>query len=163
LSYSSSSQVQAEIIHSPTSSLNPPGFNPWSAPPRSSGRPYRPSPPPQKIAPPTGTSFNSSAGGGPLNPLPGPTLSPILPSAVSPAPRPSISPAPRPPSSSSLHAILQPSPRESAITPQPVRRNGSGSGEGGSGVGPMELDPPMQQQQTGFRHPSLAPLNPDGK
>lgn len=167
LNYNSSSQVQGETsaAHSPTSSLNPPGFNPWSAPPRSSGRAYRqPSPPPQKITPPMSSSHNtggggytSSSSGGPLNPIPGPTLSPILPSAVSPAPRPSISPAPRPTSSASLHAILQPPSRENALTPQPVKRSGSGEG-------PMEVDPPIQQQQhTGFRHPSLAPLSHEGK
>ena len=169
LSYASSSQAQAEMaaIHSPTSSLNPPGFNPWSAPPRSSGRPYQPSPPPQKIPPPTiisGTTFNSSASGGPLNPLPGPTLSPILPSAstTSPAPLPSISPAPRPSSSASLHAILQPSSRDAVLSPQPPRRSGSSGDGGGSGAAPMEVDS-VVQPQTSFGHPSLAPSNHEGK
>ena len=150
LTYNSSSQAPTEMAtaHSPTSSLNPPGFNPWSAPLRASGR----AAPPQKITPPAGYT-SSSASGGPLNTTAGPTLSPILPSAVSPAPRPSVSPAPRPTSSTSLHAILQ---RENAPVPQPAKRSGSGEG-----AGPMELDPPTQHM--GFRHPSLAPLNHEGK
>lgn len=107
---------------SPTSSLNAPGFNPWSAAPapRPAPRYKPPSPAPQingsKVTPPLPSSGTS-----------GPTLSPILsrpPQAPSPVPgRPSVSPAPRPRSSSSIHAILA----QPATQPPPSASFGMGS------------------------------------
>lgn len=125
--------------HSPTSSLNPPGFNPWSAGPRSTTSTVAPRPY-SATSSPAVTAASSTLGGSKITPpLPSASTatstsastilprmvstSPVLPRPPTAPPRPSISPAPRPPSSSSIHAILQPPRREkgSNITsPQPL-------------------------------------------
>ncbi|PVG03743.1 hypothetical protein CPB86DRAFT_821838 [Serendipita vermifera] len=105
-----SSNLPPESAHSPTSSLNPSGYNnPWSAGPRSTTRSHRPTSP--TIIPGTSSKINP--------PMSQPTsnLSPILARPNSSmAPRPPISPAPRPTSAHSIHAILQPT---SEITKSP--------------------------------------------
>jgi hypothetical protein len=113
-----SSNMPSEVTaHSPTSSLNPSGYNnPWSAGPRSTARQHRPSSP--TILPgPTSSKINPPLQS--MNGLPQPTstLSPILARPNSSmAPRPPISPAPRPTSAHSIHAILGPT---SEITKSP--------------------------------------------
>ncbi|KAG8820912.1 hypothetical protein FRC17_009989 [Serendipita sp. 399] len=97
-----------------------PGFNPWSAPPRTTTRPSTVGSP--TLVPPLGQILGAKPDSSiPSSTVPNPlasqraSTSPILArpqQSISPTPRPPLSPAPRPPSSSSIHAILQAPLRE---------------------------------------------------